>query len=100
MSDNDKDSNYCVVRLSKEFWSDDKGVYSKTKLVVLKKRCNGYNLLLEETNSTSAEDTFSRITNIDDCKPGIYQVEVTNIQRDYETGIVDDFDLILVPTIS
>lgn len=43
-----------------------------------------------------ADEVFPRITNIAQCEDGIYVVVTCNESRDYETGIIDDYDYKLV----
>jgi len=35
--------------------------------------------------------------NIDNLADGVYEIIVCNVSKDYETGIIDDWDLKLIP---
>lgn len=86
----------CVVRLRTTYWSDKTGIHWKQSLTFLRRQCSGYNLLEEDTNCIGAEYVIPRITNLNQCKDGIYLVTVCNEARDWETGIVEDYDYMLV----
>lgn len=44
------------------------------------------------------EEDLPRIIGIDTLSDGIYELTATNFSRDFETGMIDDWDLVLIPT--
>ena len=86
-----------VVRLRTEWWHDNNGIYQKKSLTVLRRKSQGHNYLLEDASCAGAMETMQSIVNLDDCKDGVYLVDTCNISRDWESGIVDGWDLKLVP---
>ena len=54
-------------------------------------------MLFEDASETSVAEAVQRITNLAKCEDGLYRVVTHNEKRDCETGIVDDYDYLLVP---
>jgi hypothetical protein len=86
----------CVIRLTTSYWYDNKGLHYKKSLNVLKRKSAGYQVILEDCSNIGADEVFPRITNLEECKDGIYQVVTCNEKRDWETGAVDDYDYQLI----
>lgn len=42
---------------------------------------------------------FEQISNLDKCGDGIYELKVTGWGRDYETGVIDEWEWGLVPWV-
>ena len=88
----------CVVRLTTNFWGDNKGLYSKQGLTFLRRKSSGFQILEEDISMVGAEQVFPRITNLSECKDGIYKVITCNESHDWETPhIIDDYDYKLIP---
>ena len=51
----------------------------------------------EDISGAGPDLAYKQITNLDKCEDGVYELAVTNISRDWETGYVDDYDYELVP---
>lgn len=85
-----------VVRLTTSSWSDKRGIHLKRSVQFLRKQCIGHNPLEEESSEIGAESVINRIVNLDTCEDGVYSVILCNIGRDWETGVVDDYDFQLV----
>lgn len=66
-------------------------------MTFLKRKCKGNNCVLEDCDYSSADYVIPRIVNFYNCQDGVYEIQVNDIQRDWETGYVDDWDYILVP---
>ena len=86
-----------VVRLTTSAYDNDKGFFVKKELRYLKRKCQGWNCLEDFCDNGGANATEECITNLYEVPDGIYTVVMSNISRDYETGVVDDWDLTLVP---
>jgi hypothetical protein len=86
-----------VVRLKRSTWHDSNGMYQKISIMRLKRKSNRFDFLNEECNMIGANETFPRIINLNECKDGIYQIVICNEHRDWETGIIDDYDFQLIP---
>lgn len=63
----------------------------------LNHKCKNHNFLEEDCSMVGADESWARITNLDECKDGVYQVVTCNESKDLETGIIDDYDFMLVP---
>lgn len=88
-----------VIRLKTTSWYDGKSLHVKRSINILKRACMGFNFLDDDMRNGGAEDTVRMFTNLDECEDGIYEVVHCNISRDWESGIVDDWDYELVPFV-
>ncbi len=86
----------CTVRVKTTTWADKRGLHTKKSLTFLRRQCEGFNALAEDTSAIGAEEVLPRIVNLDEVEDGIYEVVVCNESHDYETGYVDDYDYRLV----
>lgn len=86
-----------VVRVSTSTWQDKNGLYSRKNIKFLKRKSLGFNMLLEEADSIGAEDVVASITNLNDVGDGVYEVIVCNEYREWESGLVEDWDYKLIP---
>ena len=93
-----KEEPEVVVRLKTSCWSDKRGIHTKRSLTYLKRKCKGYNILEEDASNIGADEVFPRIVNLDECEDGVYYVITTNVQTDWESGDVEDYDYRLVPS--
>ena len=88
----------CIVRLITSHWHDPDGIYEKKSLKFLKRKCNGFNIISEDAGYVGASEVVKRITNLDICEDGIYEVVICNEFSAWETPhIVEDYDYKLVP---
>lgn len=87
----------CIVKLTTRHWLDTRGVHLKKSLVFLKRKCNGYNILVEDCESFGAEEVIPKIININEAPDGVYLVAPCNESKDWESGHIDDYDYKLVP---
>ena len=85
----------CVVRLSRTAWHNENGVHYKTSLTYLKRKCVGYNILDDMAHMAGAIE--SEPINMHELADGLYSVVMTNVSRDYESGMIDGYDLKLEP---
>ena len=53
--------------------------------------------LNEEIGSLDVESVLSRIINIYEVEDGVYELGITNIDTDRETGYIEDYDYFLTP---
>lgn len=101
INDNGEKESKCVVRLTTTAWSDKRGLHTKKSLTFLRKQCcRGVNLLEYEADNSSAGEAISLITNLANCKDGVYAVELYDKSRDWETGYIDSCDYKLVPILA
>lgn len=89
--------NKCVVRLRTTAWTDARGVHRKQSITFLRNKCNGFNVLDEDSKNSDAESIFDRIPDLSAYDDGVYEVITCNETRDWETGYVDDYDYKLIP---
>ena len=88
--------NRCVVRLKTEYWSNKKGIYTKRSILFMRRKSIGFNVLEEECNHVAAEDSLSNINNLNECEDGLYEAVACNFSRDYESGIIDGYEIKLI----
>lgn len=91
-----KNKNRCVVRLKTSEWSDDTGIYRKQSLTILKRKCEGFNILEEDVAAVGAPQIWPLITNLHGLSDGIYELTIVNEYRDWETGNIEDYEYSLV----
>lgn len=84
-----------IVKLRTEYYRDDRSAYAKKVLTTLKRKSVGYDLLLEDIDNCDAEYVLRGITNLYDVPDGIYELQTTNISRDWETDVPLDWDYVL-----
>ena len=94
---NEKEQPSLYVRIATSYWHDKRGVHKKQSITTLKRKSRGaYDILVEDCELEGAAEVFSRITNLNDIKDGVYKVIACNEWVDYETGYIDDYDYKLV----
>ena len=81
----------CVVRIRTTMWADKRGIHKKKSLSYLWRQCKGFNILEEDSINAGVDLIFNRITNIDECEDGAYQILMCDESRDFETGHIDDY---------
>lgn len=86
-----------VVKLVRSAWKDSRGIHMKTELLFLRRKSAGYQLIEEDCDMIGADEVVAQITNIHECKDGVYQVITVNEKRDWESGMVEDYDYKLIP---
>lgn len=87
----------CVIRLKTSMWKDNKGLHLRKDLIFMKRLSLDYNILEDDASNIGADEVITRIDNLDKCKDGLYQAIACNMSRDYETGMIDDYDYTLIP---
>lgn len=96
LDSNPSDPWRVFVRLSRSYWHDNDGIYIKTTLRYLKRKCSGFNCFDNDCDLGGAEWGIKNIINLDECKDGIYELIIVNEHRDWETGIVEDWEWKLI----
>lgn len=89
--------NKTIVRLRRSAWHDNDGVYEKISLKYLKRQTKGFNIFDDDCRMAGADGAVRKIVNLSLCDDGLYELQTCNHSTDWETGIVDDWDYILVP---
>lgn len=89
----------CTVRLSRSSWATSRGIFTETRLIYLKKQCQGFNVLQEDACLVDPSCVVDRIINLHQCDDGVYQVITCNEHRDWESGHIDDYDYKLIPVV-
>jgi hypothetical protein len=90
--DEAKEKHEVFVRLTTSFWSDKNGLHTKKSLRYLRRRCEGHNFLEEDASNVGSDEVIGRIINLFELKDGVYKVVTCNEKRDWETGLIDDYD--------
>ena len=87
-----------VVRLTTSTYKTSKGAFRQTKeLRTLKRKTPEFDLLENEMYNQSLDDIV--ITNLGNVVDGVYQLVTVNESYDWETGYLDDYELILIPYV-
>ena len=98
IDDSDADGVLDIVRVKTSWWYDEKGLYQRKDIKFMKRMSHGtYNLLKEDCSNIGVDEVFAAITNLNECDDGLYTVNTTNLQRDWESGEVDGYDYVLIP---
>lgn len=85
-----------VVKLVTHSWVDKRGLHIRRDLLPLKRKSIGHSCLEEDCSMIGPDEVHPRITNLHQCKDGIYQVVLCNEHRDYESGDIEDYDYKLI----
>lgn len=86
----------CVVKVGTEAYKrGDTYFYGKTLRIL--KKLTTLDLVAEECMNIGIQEGLENILNLRNCDDGVYNLIVTNISKDYESGYVDDWDLKLFP---
>ena len=87
-----------VYRVTTNGYRDHKGnyIYQK-KLYFMRKLSKDCNDVLDEEYNNCNEDMFPRIINLLEVEDGLYNCVMVNLNRDYETGYLEDWDHKLIP---
>lgn len=88
-----------IVKLTTEYYHDNKSAFIKKKLTTLKRKSTGYNLLIEECDNINTQEVLSNIINLYNVKDGIYELITCNRSYDYETGVLEMYDYKLIEYI-
>lgn len=84
------------IRLSRSYWNDNDGIYQKIQLKFLKRKCIGFNMILDDCSMSDPKIVLDRVINLHECKDGIYKVIFCNTKIDGETGYTDEWDYKLI----
>ncbi len=85
----------CIVRVRTSCYVTS-GKLCKSKEVYTLKRKTEIDWFNEELNMLGGE-LWERILDLDLIEDGLYILQACNFSKDYETGVIDDYDLKLVP---
>lgn len=89
----------CVVKLVTTEWADHRGLHVKRSLLYQKRKSCGVNFLDEDVSAAGSKDVIATIVDLESKPDGLYEVRMTNISRDWETGYIDGFDYELIPFV-
>ena len=89
-----------IVKITTEYYHNNKYAFVKKKLTILKRKSTGYILLLEECDNIDTEKVLSNIVNLFDVEDGVYELTITcNHKNNYQLGTLDDYSYKLVEYI-
>jgi len=92
-----EDGPKVVVRIKTSLYRTNRGVAARREMTYLRRKSSGHNFVEEDVDMVGADETILKILNFSEVKDGVYQVITCNESRDWETGIVDDYDFKLIP---
>lgn len=85
-----------VIRLSTTYFTNSNGEYIMQKKVRrLKRKSKGFDFLEEDASAVGTP--LDMINNLHEVKDGTYEVKMTNVLRDYETGHIEEWEYKLIP---
>ena len=90
----DENQPKLVVRLTSSTYFTARGVSYRKDITVLKRKSS-----LHLSEVFDEPDEMFRITNLDKCEDGIYEIGWCNVSTDWETGYADDWDYVLMPYV-
>jgi hypothetical protein len=85
---------FCHVRLRRTYWSDRRGIHQRLSLTILRRL--GGDWIEEDWRNIGAMDVFLAITNLHTLKDGIYRIVGCNEKRDWESGMIEEYDYKLI----
>lgn len=86
-----------VVRLTTSVWQDKRGLHMKRSLAILRRKSGRHPFLAQDMSDIGAAEVADRIQGLHELDDGVYRVVISNAQRDWETGTVEDYDYRLEP---
>lgn len=89
---NNEPKPVCIVRISTSYWGSPRGLHVRRDVTYLRRRCEGFNVLEEDVSCVGAEGVLARCPGFWALEDGVYEVGTCNESKDWETGIVDDYD--------
>ena len=95
--DKTEESPRVVVRVKTTAYETANGYAFKKELIKLKRLCKGFDFFQEDCRMIDIYDVYEKIKNLYQVNDGIYQIIMTNVSKDWETGYVDDWDYELIP---
>lgn len=85
-----------VVRLETQAWVGKRGINVHKRLIWMRRLSIGcFNMLEEDADNIGAFEVMEKVTNLNECDDGLYEVVTCNEKRDWETGNVDSYDYLL-----
>ena len=93
---NPKPTPIFVVRVSKSFWADSKGVNFKISVRTVRRK-SAFDLLSEDASNIGAEEVLLNIKNLLEVDDGLYYLKIVDERRDWETGYIEDYAYKLIP---
>ena len=86
-----------VARLTTTYFQTKRGYAMRKDLTFLKRKCKGFNWVEEDANQAGAETIFDNIVELEKHPDGIYELRMCNESKDWETGLLDSWEYMLVP---
>lgn len=90
LPDHKKPKLKCVVRITTSTYTTNRGVVSQRTMNCLKRKSD---LSIDDFCGYIVESLPLNFYEVSD---GLYELSAINISKDWETGIIDDWDVILV----
>jgi hypothetical protein len=87
--------NVDIVSIKTEYYKRGKRFYASKVITPISSLSKGRTLTDEV--SDCGPEVIDQITNLYEVPDGYYQVVLSNVSKDYETGYIDDYDFTLIP---
>lgn len=85
-----------VVRVYTTIWEDRKGIHVARHVAYQKKKSYGYQLQ-DLVADIGVEEVVSKLVGLDNIPDGLYQVEFSDVERNWEDNSVESYMLKLSP---
>ena len=85
-----------VVRLTVSYYASKRGWIKSICLATLK-RLTTQTWVDDCISNEGVDEVLKRILNLEECKDGLYTVEMCNKTYDHEGGFLDGWDYVLAP---
>lgn len=86
-----------VVRLRTTCFKTARGAAWRKDIDYQKKLCRGFNFFEEDIAMIGFSEVLDRVQNLHTHEDGLYEIQMCNVSKDWETGHVDSWDYKLVP---
>ena len=86
-----------IVRVKTSSWWDGRKLILHKEITPMKRLSNHCNFLKNDIDSIGAFAVVHNIENLHEVMDGLYSIVMSNVQKDWESGYIEDYDYKLVP---
>jgi hypothetical protein len=90
-----KEPAHCY-RLRTTYWTDGRSTHVKRTLTFLARRSAEGDWLRNDAEAIGAQEAVQQIVNLNECKDGIYELIMVNPHKDWETGLIEEYNMKLI----
>jgi hypothetical protein len=86
-----------IVRLSTSIWKSRKGIHFLKNLDIQRRLSRGDNFFEEDVEMTGADLVINHIKDFHILPDGLYEVKMIDLKKDWESGLVEEWNWKLTP---